>query len=341
MRELLVLSYDPDKPSFRYRIAPLLEELGRRGWRVRVDTLPQRQYGLRIWRRRQPLRSADVVLLHKLRLHPLEARWVARCNPRTVFDIDDATWLSQPKHADEAPVASASRERAFRGMCRHSRLTIAGNPILAAKARAAGASVQIVPTAVDVSAFGPADFAARSGAVAVWIGLPGNLQYLEPLRPAFAALSRRLPGFRLRVVSSRFPAWDDVAMECVAWRPGIEAEALPSADIGLMPLNDDEFTRGKCAFKLLQYMAASLPCVASPVGVNCEVVADGETGLLASTPAEWQRSLERLLADRVLRERMGAAGRQRVQQHYDLRAVIPRAADLVESLCASRAATSA
>lgn len=336
-RKLLVLTYDADKPSFRYRIAPLLQELQRRGWQVSVDTLPLRSYGLRIWQRLGGLRSCDVVLLHKLRLHPLEAGWVARCNARTLFDIDDATWLSQPGRPGELPVASASRVRAFRGMCRFSRLTLAGNPFLAQAARAAGGRVQIVPTAVDVSAFAAPDFGKRDGGVAVWIGLPGNLQYLEPLRPAFSELSRRFPGFRLRIVSSSFPDWDDVAMERVTWRPGIETQALPTADIGLMPLSDDEFTRGKCAFKLLQYMAASLPCVASPVGVNSEVVTDGETGLLAATPAEWQQALERLLADRKLRERMGAAGRQRVERDYDLRTVVSHAADLVEAL--SRDAT--
>lgn len=335
MRELLLLTYDAEKPSFRFRIAPLLQELQRRGWQVHVDTLPQRQYGLRIWRRLDAIRSCDLVLLHKLRLHPLEARWVARCNPRVVFDIDDATWLSQPRRVEDSPVASVSRMSAFRGLCRHSCLTLAGNPFLATKAREAGGRVHIVPTAVDVSTFPMADFAKRQGGVAVWIGLSGNLQYLEPLRPVFADLSLSFPGFRLRIVSSRFPDWDDVAMEHVIWRPGIEAEALPGADIGLMPLNDDDFTRGKCAFKLLQYMAASLACVASPVGVNCEVVTDGETGLLAATPTQWQRALERLLVDRALREHMGAAGRQRVERDYDLRVVVPAAADLVEALCAT------
>lgn len=337
MSELRVLTYDAEKPSFRYRVAPLLQELQHRGWRVEVETLPLRQYGLRIAQRIGVLRSSDVLLLHKLRLHPLETRWLVSCNACTVFDIDDAIWLSQPRNANDSPVSSASRVRAFRALCRYSRLTLAGNPFLEAKAREAGARVQVVPTTVDVSMFPAADFASRSGSVAVWIGLPGNLQYLEPYRPAFAELSRRCPGFRLRIVSSRFPDWGDVAIERVTWRPNIETDALPSADIGLMPLNDDEFTRGKCAFKLLQYMAASLPCVASPVGVNCQVVSEGQTGLLAATPDEWRRAIERLLADRALRERMGAAGRERVEQDYDLRAVVPRAADLVEALCAAGA----
>jgi glycosyltransferase involved in cell wall biosynthesis len=334
--ELLVLTYDAEKPSYRYRIAPLLDELRRRGWQAHVDTLPPRAYGLRIWRRRRALRAADVVLLHKLRLHPLESRWVARCNPRTVFDIDDATWLSQPQRVGEPPAATASRERAFRGLCRTSALTLAGNGYLAAHARAAGGRVELVPTAVDVGAFAPADFAARGGRTAVWIGLPGNLQYLEPLRGALAEVARRVPGFRLRIVSSRFPAWDEVPIEAVPWRPGIETEALPGADIGLMPLADDEFTRGKCAFKLLQYMAAALPCVASPVGANREVVVDGVTGRLASTADEWQRALLDLLGDAALRARLGAAGRERVARQYDLAVVVGRAADRVEALRVNR-----
>jgi glycosyltransferase involved in cell wall biosynthesis len=333
MRELLVLSYDPDKPSFRYRIAPLLAELETRGWSCRVDVLPQRRYGLRIWQRRAALRASSVVLLHKLRLAPWEMAWLSRCNPRCVFDIDDATWLSQPKQVGAMPAASASRRRAFAAICRGARLTLAGNRFLAGHAEAAGARVELIPTAVAVGAYPHADLSRRSGGVAVWIGLPGNLQYLDPLRPALAEVARRHPQFRLRIVSSRFPDWDDVPLERVPWRPGIEtSEALLGADIGLMPLADDDFARGKCAFKLLQYMAATLPCIASPVGANRDVVDPGRTGLLADTPDAWRDALEQLLVDRGLREAMGRAGRERVQLSYDLGVVVPRAADLVEAL---------
>lgn len=333
MHELLVLTYDPAKPSFRYRIAPLIAELERRGWRCRIDVLPLRRYGLRIWERAAALRASSVVLLHKLRLAPWEMHWLSRCNPRSVFDIDDATWLSQPGRPGELPIASASRRRAFAAICRGARLTFAGNRFLADHAQAAGAQVALVPTAVDVAACPPADLGRRGGGIAVWIGLPGNLQYLEPLRPAFAAVARSHSGFRLRVISSGFPDWSDVPIEAVPWQPGIEnSAALGSADVGLMPLADDEFTRGKCAFKLLQYMAATLPCIASPVGANREVVDDGRTGLLADTPDAWRMALEELLADRTRREAMGRAGRERVQRDYDLGVVVPRAADWIEGL---------
>jgi glycosyltransferase involved in cell wall biosynthesis len=330
---LLVWTYDRQMPSFRHRIAPLLAELERRGWQCTIDTLPQRRYGLRVWERRASVRDADVVLLHKLRLAPWEMGWVARLNARTLFDIDDATWLSQSRFADRPPITSRSRVRAFAATARQAALTLAGNNYLGERVRAEGGRMEIVPTAVDTTRVAPVDFSRRAGTTLVWIGMPGNLQYLEPLRPVFARLALRHSRFCLRVVSSSGLTWDDVPVEFVPWVPGIEAtETLTGADIGLMPLSDDAFTRGKCAFKLLQYMAASLPCIASPVGANCEVVVDGVTGLLAATTADWQRALEDLLGDRVRREGFGAAGRQRVLQLYDSRVIAPRAASLVEAV---------
>jgi glycosyltransferase involved in cell wall biosynthesis len=341
MPALTVLTYDPRLPSFTYRIAPLLAALEQRGWRCTVDVLPQRRYGVRIWERRAHIRGASAVLLHKLRLAPWEMAWVARLNARTLFDIDDVTWLSQSRSVDRPPIESASRRAAFAAIARRAALTLAGNTYLAEHARAHGARIEIVPTAVDTADVAAVDFARRAGTTAVWIGLRGNLQYLEPLRPALARVARRHPGFRLRVISSSGLDWNDVPVEFVPWAPGIEAtEALTGADIGLMPLPDDAFTRGKCAFKLLQYMAASLPCVASPVGANREVVVDGQTGRWAATAAEWQQALEELLGDHGRRDAFGAAGRRRVEQCYDRRVVIPRAADLVEGIARRATLTS-
>jgi len=335
---LRVLTYDPAKPSFRYRIAPLLAEMERRGWQCAVDVLPQRRYGLRVLERTPMLQASDAVLLHKLRLAPWETRWVAHCQPALAFDLDDANWLSQPKAPGQAPRPSASRERAFAGLCQGTRLTMAGNAALADQARRhGGRRVEEVPTAVDVAAYPAPDLSLRRGLTAVWIGLPGNLQYLAPLRPVLAALGQRWPGFRLRVVSSRFPDWPEVPLERVPWAPGIEHHVLGDADIGLMPLADDAFTRGKCAFKLLQYMAAGVACIASPVGANVQVVQPGVSGWLADSPQAWQQAFESLLGDRALRDAMGLAGRARVLEAYDTRVVIPRAASLMESLAGSLA----
>src|SRR5258708_40212914 len=123
----------------------------------------------------------------------------------------------------------------------------------------------------------------------------------------------------MRVICSRFPDWSEVNIERIAWSSATEATELAAAHIGVMPLTDDEWARGKCAFKLLQYMAASLPCVASPVGANMEAVIDGVTGFHARSIDEWEQTLERLIVSADLRARCGANGHARVEKRYALR----------------------
>jgi glycosyltransferase involved in cell wall biosynthesis len=122
------------------------------------------------------------------------------------------------------------------------------------------------------------------------------------------------------VICSAFPDWPEIRVERVPWSAATEAASLAAAHIGVMPLSDDEWTRGKCAFKLLQYMAASLPCVASPVGANAEAVIDGVTGFHAASVEDWERSLERLIDSAELRARLGANGHAHVQKRYAMRA---------------------
>jgi glycosyltransferase involved in cell wall biosynthesis len=118
------------------------------------------------------------------------------------------------------------------------------------------------------------------------------------------------------VICSQFPDWSDVRIDPVTWSPASEITALASSHIGVMPLTDDEWSRGKCAFKLLQYMAASLPCVASPVGANTEAVLEDQTGYYARNSAQWEHALQRLIGSAELRARLGAAGRAHVESRY-------------------------
>ena len=128
------------------------------------------------------------------------------------------------------------------------------------------------------------------------------------VRPALARLTARHPGLKVRVICSAFPAWPEINVERIAWSEASEADALAAAHIGIMPLTDDEWSRGKCAFKLLQYMAASLPCVASPIGANTEAVIDGVNGFHAATVRDWESRLEELIVSPELRARFGAGG---------------------------------
>src|SRR3984893_9663237 len=140
------------------------------------------------------------------------------------------------------------------------------------------------------------------------------------VRPALARLTSRHPRLRVRVICSRFPDWPEINVERVAWSSATEADSLAAAHIGIMPLTDDEWSRGKCAFKLLQYMAASLPCVASPVGANTAAVVDGFNGFHGRTIDDWEQTLERLIVSADLRARCGADGLAHVEKRYALRA---------------------
>jgi glycosyltransferase involved in cell wall biosynthesis len=138
----------------------------------------------------------------------------------------------------------------------------------------------------------------------------------------------------MRVICSRFPDWPEVNVEKIEWSTATEAGSLAAAHIGVMPLTDDEWARGKCAFKLLQYMAAALPCVASPVGANTEAVIDGVNGFHARTAEEWERSLESLIQSPELRARFGASGRAHVESRYSMRSYQAQYLELLSRLAA-------
>ena len=148
----------------------------------------------------------------------------------------------------------------------------AGNDVIAGVAGASARALSILPTSIDTAAYQATTATAADAPTVVWIGSPENLVYLEMIRPALVRLTTRYKTLKLRVICSRFPDWSDVNIERIAWSTATEARSLAAAHIGVMPLTDDEWARGKCAFKLLQYMAAALPCVASPVGANTEAV---------------------------------------------------------------------
>ncbi len=316
MSNAVLLGYDLDQPSFRHRMRSLVGTLEAAGWQVRSERYPGGRYGLRTWERRALLGWADVVVLHQIKLSSIEARLFAALSRRRIFDVDDAIYVRKPRHLGEPPDDSVWRRRKFAATCRWVDVVAAGNGVLAGAARAAAREIIILPTSIEASCYRASGLAADAPPTIVWIGSPENLVYLEMIRPALARLTARHPALKVRVICSAFPDWRDVHVERVAWSEATEADSLAGAHIGVMPLSDDEWARGKCAFKLLQYMAASLPCVASPVGANTEAVIDGFNGFHARSLEDWERNLERLICSPQLRAQLGANGRDHVAQHY-------------------------
>jgi glycosyltransferase involved in cell wall biosynthesis len=332
MPKLLLLGYDPSQPSFRHRIQSLVEPLCAAGWELRIERFPSGRYGLRTWERRALLRWADVAILHQIKLSALEARLFAAFSRRRVFDIDDAIYVRKPRRLGEPADDSRLRRAKFEATCRRVDAVAAGNAVLAAAARRAAREVVILPTSIDAAEYAAVRVPGAPLPTIVWIGSPENLVYLEMIRPALARVAARHPSMRLRVVCSSFPEWHDVPIEAVRWSSATEIAALVSAHIGIMPLSDDEWTRGKCAFKLLQYMAAALPCVASPVGANAAAVIDGVTGYHAADQDAWERALNLLLESPARRAQFGAAGHAHVEQSYAMSVYRARYAELLGRL---------
>ncbi len=335
MPNAVLLGYDLDQPSFRHRMRSLVGTLEAAGWQVRTERYPSGRYVLRTWERRALLGWADVAVLHQIKLSSVEARLFAALSRRRVFDVDDAIYVRKPRHLGEPPDDSVWRRRKFAATCRWVDVVAAGNGVLASAARPAARAIDILPTSIEASGYRATDLGADAPPTIVWIGSPENLVYLEMIRPALARLTVRHPALKVRVICSAFPDWRDVHVERVAWSEATEAASLAAAHIGVMPLSDDQWARGKCAFKLLQYMAASLPCVASPVGANTEAVIDGFNGFHARSLEDWERSLERLIASAELRARLGGNGRAHVAQHYSMNAYQEKYLALLTHLAAA------
>ncbi|HEY6065856.1 MAG TPA: glycosyltransferase [Thermoanaerobaculia bacterium] len=325
---------DASAPSFRHRLRSVEPELVRRGFLCSTDAFPRRRYGLRVLERLRDVRATDLLIVAKLKLMPGERALVRRAARRLVYDVDDAVYLGKPAAPGLPPDRSAWRMAKFAATCGIADVVVAGNEVLADAARRVARRVEVVPTPIDVGRYRICR-PALPGHRLVWIGSPGNLQYLEPLHSVLSVLARQFTGFRFRVICSRFPDWNDVPIERVPWSEETHAADLAASDIGLMPLTDDEWARGKCAFKLLQYMAAGLPCVTSPVGANATVAVPGVTAFFARDASEWYRALGALLSSPERRRAMGEAGRQRVEKLYDLGGIARRVADLYQELVLS------
>ncbi len=155
-----------------------------------------------------------------------------------------------------------------------------------------------------------------------WSGSPTTIVHLRLLEPVLRTLQHER-GIRIRVIGDASYRVDGAAVESLDWRAASEVADLSRIDIGVMPMPDDEWSRGKCGLKALQYMALGIPTVLSPVGVNREIAADG-AAILASTEDEWLAALRALIDDEALRKRVGDAGRARVQQRYSVAAVAPQ-----------------
>jgi glycosyltransferase involved in cell wall biosynthesis len=257
-----------------------------------------------------------------------------------VLDYDDAVFHNYDQHSN-LWVRRLYGQR-LDGLMAGAALVVCGNNYLAQRAREADAPwVEVVPTVIDLERYPePPKTDAMTPAwlpVAdkrpriVWIGSPSTVDYLQLLREPLQALAARQQ-FVLRVIGGGAVNLPGVAVEVMLWAEATEVENISTCQVGVMPLLDSLWERGKCGYKLIQYMACGLPVVASGVGVNPEIVRNGENGFLANTSQEWVAALEKLLESPSLRRQMGALGRHQVESEYCIQKTGPRIAELLQSV---------
>ena len=280
------------------------------------------------------LTNYDVIYLHReaALLGPaVFERLIHRSGVPIVFDFDDAIFLSykSPSNGYLSYLKFAGKTKTN---CRLAAHVMVGNPYLAEYARQFNQNVSIIPTTIDTDKYKPVNIEDSSGPLVIgWTGSHSTVQHLDTLRSALAKLAQR-ESIRLRVIGTPNYQIEGVEFETIMWRSETEVEDLSAVDIGIMPLPDDNWARGKCGAKALQFMAMGIPTVCSPVGVNTDIIQDNENGLIANSEDEWIEKLSLLIRSRELRARLGKAGRQTIEQRFSAAVQAPRVHEVLESV---------
>ncbi|MEK6281554.1 MAG: glycosyltransferase family 4 protein [Acidobacteriota bacterium] len=262
---------------------------------------------------------------------PIFERLIHRAGVPMIFDFDDAIFVPyvSPSNGYLSYLKFAAKTRTI---CRLSTHVMVGNPYLAEYARQANERVQIVPTTIDTEKYGMGPQGCPTDLPVIgWSGSFSTVQHLDSLRGALQRLAKQ-ERFRLRVIGTHNYELEGVDVEALPWRAATEVEDLRRIDIGIMPLPDDQWSRGKCGLKALQYMALGIPTICSSVGVNSDIVHDSINGFLAATEDEWVAKLKQLLRSAELRARLGAAGRATVESKYSAAVQAPRVYEILRSV---------
>ena len=350
MRVLFIATHRAGRnPSQRFRFEQYMEWLQRQGWHCELSHLVEasddvflykpghfaqkiRFVARCIGKRRRDLRRAkdfDIVFISREALMTRSTffeRGLRKRGVHVVFDFDDSVWLSNVSDANRRwkwvkDPGKTSRIIAL------SDMVFAGNAYLSDYARQFNGNVRIVPTTIDADEYTPRPADKRDAANAErpvcigWSGSITTIQHFQYAVPALRAIRERF-GERVtfRVIGDGNFRMPELGIEGMPWRKDTELDDLRAIDIGMMPLPDDEWARGKCGLKGLQYMALGIPTLMSPVGVNTEIIRDGVDGYLPRTPEEWVERLARLVEDADLRRRMGEEARRTVVDRYSTKA---------------------
>jgi len=314
----LFLGKGINEASTRYRIDPLADYLKQAGHQVTFQSSEMNL--LAKLRMIVQAKQFDLIFIQRKLFPAWFVKPLAKRARRLVFDFDDAIFVRSSGEP------SRVRDKKFAVICSAADLVLAGNDYLAAEAKQYSAQVFIAPTAVDIQRY-ESKQTKDAATTLVWIGSSSTRRYLDMLTPVLDALGQRLPNLKLKVIADFELHLDSLTVENIPWSLDAETIELGSSHIGIAPMVNNAWTRGKCALKVIQYMAAGLPVVSDRCGANQAVVSEGQTGILVDNEADWIEAIVELAENPDRARQMGRLGRLRAQQLFDL----PQVAELVSS----------
>ncbi len=331
--KILFLTASLKTPSTRFRVLQNLEV-----WRVlglEVTALPLPKNNWARCKLLYTLPKYDIVVLQKRLLHRHTFSLLRRRARILLYDFDDAVMFSDSNKM--GGFFSERKSRRFTAVAKSSDLLLAGNEYLKEQAVNAGARrVEVVPTGVDCNFFTPMDESVKKPVDSLvnigWIGSKANLIYLKALAQPLNLLYKKRQDFKLTIVCDDFAEVFDCPVDKISWSAAGEVQDIQDFTIGIMPLADDPWTKGKCAFKLLQYMACGLPAVASSTAVTRKIIEPWQNGLLAATPLAMVKKIEWLLDNRQLLPELGRSARRSIIGTYDSKTVAASYAEIFRRL---------
>jgi glycosyltransferase involved in cell wall biosynthesis len=309
-KSILFISKGKHAASTRYRALAYFDALRATTWRPMHITVPNNHL-LRIELLREASRADVVVILRKTFSLPF-FRVLRLCSKYLILDLDDAIFC----RSNGKP--SRTRNNRFAYIARHCQQIWAGNAYLADTARRYNAAVITLPTSLMPQKYTTKTEKSVDHIDLVWIGSSSSRRYLETALPTLERLVDDFPSLRLKIIADFDLPSQRLQTVAIRWSEEGQSSALSSSHIGIAPMPGNLWTRGKCGLKVLQYMAAGLPVVSSPAGVNSEIVEHAVTGFLAEQPEEWLTAIAKLVHNPDLRQAMGDSGRRRVVERYSV-----------------------
>lgn len=312
--------------GIEYKIASFIDE---DTWNIlyKGGSVPQKAWGIikgylrRIKNVLIDVPQYDYVFVHReaAPLGPPVFEWfVSRFwKKKMIFDFDDAIWIPNTS-AENKMVSVVKAFWKTKYNCKWSYKVSGGNQYLCSYAAQYNSNTVLVPTCVDTELFHNKVKEHKDGKVTIgWTGSHSTLFYLDAILPILQDLQKELD-FNFVLIANRDPQLPLKNYRFIPWNEQTEVADLLQMDIGVMPLTPDKWSEGKCGFKLIQYLSIGIPAIASPVGVNSQIIDEGINGYLASEPLQWKEGLKKLITDVALRKSMGAQGREKIVAHYSI-----------------------